>query len=181
MISNIYKNVYCPSIRNKAKRKMPLTSCKDCGNDISDKAVSCPHCGYKVPTKRKPRSASASKSGGSKILIAIGLIGFVCLAYWAASSINQSSTPRPRILNSRIDNARSTMLKNKESVHAVIRNEGGEGRISVSFVITQPEKEYKMDTIIIMKPGEVQKLDETFDQVRLLDGNVDFKVNAKAI
>ena len=33
-----------------------ITECPECGNPVSDKAVSCPHCGYPVKTFTKPRA-----------------------------------------------------------------------------------------------------------------------------
>ncbi len=27
---------------------MPLISCPECHNDVSDEALSCPHCGYRI-------------------------------------------------------------------------------------------------------------------------------------
>ena len=27
---------------------MALINCKECGKEVSDKAINCPHCGYKM-------------------------------------------------------------------------------------------------------------------------------------
>jgi hypothetical protein len=32
---------------------MALTKCKECGKDVSDRAISCPHCGAALPTLSK--------------------------------------------------------------------------------------------------------------------------------
>ena len=159
---------------------MPLITCKDCGNDISDKAASCPHCGYKIPVKRKPRKAPA-KSASPKVLQIAGLICAAGLAYLAWHSLARGAAPPlPILVHSRMDNSRSTMLKNKETVHATIKNNGGTGQVLVSFVVSQPEKEYRKDTIITLDGGESLNLEKTFEEVRLLNGEAVYKVNVKA-
>lgn len=37
---------------------MPLIKCADCGNDISDKAVTCPACGAVIRKPREKRTTS---------------------------------------------------------------------------------------------------------------------------
>lgn len=33
---------------------MAITTCKKCGNKLSDKAEACPHCGYLIPPPFSP-------------------------------------------------------------------------------------------------------------------------------
>jgi len=47
---------------------MAMTKCKECGNDVSDKAESCPNCGVKVP-----------KKAGLLIKLGGGFVAFVFL------------------------------------------------------------------------------------------------------
>lgn len=39
---------------------MALISCPECEEQISDKALACPHCGYPLRERRRRRSAQAA-------------------------------------------------------------------------------------------------------------------------
>ncbi len=45
---------------------MPLTPCKECGKEISDKAVTCPNCGIPIP-KIVQSNLDSSSLGKTKI------------------------------------------------------------------------------------------------------------------
>jgi len=47
---------------------MALINCKECGKQVSDKAVNCPHCGYEM-----------NKSEGMKAVNGIALIALIYL------------------------------------------------------------------------------------------------------
>ena len=36
---------------------MALIQCPECGSQVSDKALSCPRCGYPIPSAEKPRKS----------------------------------------------------------------------------------------------------------------------------
>jgi len=60
---------------------MALISCPECNRDVSDSAVSCPHCGFSLSTARKvvtqTRSSKVKKSNNFAVVgvlvVAIGL------------------------------------------------------------------------------------------------------------
>ncbi|MCK9362162.1 MAG: hypothetical protein M0P74_00945 [Syntrophales bacterium] len=62
---------------------MALMKCKECGNDVSAKADSCPKCGAKIKAK------SIGCGGLILVLIVIGIIG----ALFSQNSNSPSSTP----------------------------------------------------------------------------------------
>jgi hypothetical protein len=60
---------------------MALIKCKECGNEVSDTAKACPHCGANVP-----------KSSGYVAIIVIVIAGFFLLVTCSDKSKNTSST-----------------------------------------------------------------------------------------
>ena len=76
---------------------MALIKCSECGNSVSDKAVTCPHCG--APISRAKETAAAgqalttvqqtSKKLKAELLLAIGLASFGFLLLWLEGSSSQ--------------------------------------------------------------------------------------------
>jgi len=64
---------------------MALTNCKECGGQISKKAIKCPHCGIKL------------KKGGSGCLLSffIAVIVFVGISIYSTSSDSSSEISHP--------------------------------------------------------------------------------------
>jgi hypothetical protein len=50
-----------------------LTSCRECGQAVSDKAATCPHCGIPAPAQRAAAGRPRSSGNAAGILI-IGLV-----------------------------------------------------------------------------------------------------------
>jgi uncharacterized paraquat-inducible protein A len=48
---------------------MALTTCKECGGQVSSEAAACPHCGYQL----KQQATSGSSKFGLGCLVLIGL------------------------------------------------------------------------------------------------------------
>ncbi len=61
---------------------MALTKCPECGNTISDKAISCPHCGYVV--KQVNNLNTPKKSGNKGILILLVVVAIIASVTWGA-------------------------------------------------------------------------------------------------
>jgi len=51
---------------------MAMIKCKECGHDVSDKAISCPSCGVKISGNEN--SFNALHIGASTIMTLAGLI-----------------------------------------------------------------------------------------------------------
>lgn len=76
--------VFKDASNNKRQEElMALKKCKECGNDVSTKADSCPKCGAKIKAK------SIGCGGLILVLIVIGIIG----ALFSQNSNSPSSTP----------------------------------------------------------------------------------------
>lgn len=54
---------------------MPLTTCSDCGREISTQAPSCPGCGRPgaAPVQPKPRFIGWQVAGGGAMVVGVGL------------------------------------------------------------------------------------------------------------
>lgn len=57
---------------------MALAKCRECGQQVSTSAETCPHCGVKYPYKGK-RTAEGAKSAFGSMLRAAGCLGFLFL------------------------------------------------------------------------------------------------------
>lgn len=57
---------------------MALIKCSECGKEISDKAVSCPHCGAPVGTSKASIKPQKKKGGKLKYIL---IIIFIVLAF----------------------------------------------------------------------------------------------------
>ena len=68
---------------------MALIKCQECGEEISDQAAVCPHCGY--PVKKIERKAEIKVSLKRKVLPLVLAIMLIALAVFAALYIKQSS------------------------------------------------------------------------------------------
>lgn len=53
---------------------MALINCKECGKEISDKATSCPNCGYKLKETTAEKELSVAKTVAIVIIIGLGAI-----------------------------------------------------------------------------------------------------------
>ena len=88
---------------------MPLTKCPICGNSVSDKAVSCPHCGQPFNTntlRYQPNTANQQGNNFSKPLLAALAAAVVLLLglgfYLVYSSSNSHDYNKP--LNTQASN-----------------------------------------------------------------------------
>jgi hypothetical protein len=59
---------------------MALTSCKNCGHSISDKAEKCPKCGHYVQT---PAGVSTGRAAAPRNTIETLLLAALALGVWA--------------------------------------------------------------------------------------------------
>jgi hypothetical protein len=58
---------------------MAMTKCKECGKDVSDQAVNCPHCG--APQSTAPSTPQKKSGGCLKAVILIGIVVFLGSAF----------------------------------------------------------------------------------------------------
>ena len=75
---------------------MALINCPECEKEISDKAKSCPNCGYELnPQASQPKQPSKKKSSGSGYgtwIVVIGVIIFILYLIGSSSDDNSSSS-----------------------------------------------------------------------------------------
>lgn len=76
---------------------MALMECPECGKEISDKAASCPNCGYPIASNNKfvtqvPSSIERSSGPQKKQLVVIALVTAAIVA--VAALVVTQTTPR---------------------------------------------------------------------------------------
>jgi len=180
---------------------MSIIKCKECANDISDKAAACPKCGAPVE-KQKPQEEpkkvyepkpsytapmqeqrSSSKSIWWIVGVAIVIIAAI-IVYNNPNSIPgvkiQINTPKPIIATQRADNADASVFNYKATVYATISNQGGEGNVLVTFHMTQGGRTTNKTLPIYMQAGQNMDVKQIFDEVTRLGGEMKYSVDAVA-
>lgn len=87
---------------------MALIKCKECGNEISSKAETCPKCGLRFKASSKPNAGSGCIVGFGKLIG--GIVGLVL----AISFLSNNSVPPIRQLEIRCEEASKTQSNESE-------------------------------------------------------------------
>lgn len=169
---------------------MSIIKCKECGNDISDKATACPKCGAPV---EKPLAFTSQKVQEEKkssfnrfwwiLLIAVVLIAGITYINNPNSIPGvkiQVNIPKPIVATSRADDADASVFNFKETVYATITNQGGDGNVLVNFHLSQAGKTYNKTMPIYMRAGQNMDVKQVFDEVTRLGGEMKFVVDVQA-
>jgi hypothetical protein len=180
---------------------MSIIKCKECQNDISDKAAVCPKCGAPVekpkvqeeqtrthqPTYTSPQVQEEKKSFfrrfGWVFIVAIAILGLIAFLNNPNSIPGvkiQINTPKPSIATSRADDVNASVFDFKETVYATISNQGGDGNVLVNFHLQQAGKTYSKTMPIYMRAGQNIDVKEVFDEVTRLGGKMVYSVDASA-
>lgn len=69
---------------------MAMTTCKECGNEVSDQAETCPHCG--APLKAGKKKAKRNKRGRGCASVFLGIILLGVALIWGLSDAFQASS-----------------------------------------------------------------------------------------
>ena len=183
---------------------MALINCKECGNEVSDKALSCPQCGAPIEKREEHKTVESAKNNEFQKTLAINskekksdtwkilvIILVVLLSAFAFLTFKNNPNPIPGVkieinppipivVTSRSDNSNSTLIKLKTTVHATIQNQGGDGNVLVTFTVSQAGNDYIRSQSIFMRAQESIDLNETFTEVKMLDGQITYDVTARA-
>lgn len=63
---------------------MALINCPECGREISDHALSCPHCGYSVGIAYKEVGLNIHRGSPGKVVL---ILGIICWIGWAGYNL----------------------------------------------------------------------------------------------
>jgi hypothetical protein len=138
------------------------------------------------PTSNTTTPKPKSKTGIIVVSIIIGLllISGVVMFLNNPNSIPgvkvEINTPNPIVVTSRADGSKSGLLKERTTVYATVLNQGGEGNILVTFHVYQDGSAFERTKPIHLNSNESQDLEMTFDEVKMLGGNITFDVNSIA-
>lgn len=132
------------------------------------------------PTKKKSRT-------GLKVAIFIFALIIIAVAIMVKNNPNaiprvkfEINTPKPIVVTSRADLSKSGLLKTRATIYATVLNQGGDGEVLVTFYVSQKNDEFDRTKKIYMRANESQDLEVTFDEVKLLKGDITFHVEATA-
>jgi DNA-directed RNA polymerase subunit RPC12/RpoP len=179
---------------------MPLIKCSECSNDISDKAVACPKCGHPIlkeepkitnETFAQPKAPQSQqmpiKSSPWKIIVPLIVLLLVCIIFIVVENNPNSfpgikleiNTPKPIVVTSRADGSKSGLLKQRTTVYTTIMNQGGDGNVLVTFHVYQAGHDFDRSKSIYLRANQSEDLDETFDQVTMLGGDITYHVDVR--
>jgi hypothetical protein len=88
------------------------------------------------------------------------------------------NTPIPIVVIQSADFSKEGLLKLKATIYTTILNQGAAGNILVNFHVRQNGRNFDKSKAIYLKANESQKLEMTFDQVKILEGDVEYKVES---
>lgn len=182
---------------------MALIKCNECGNEVSDKANACPKCGAPIEKtqeqineeaekKSTPQNTTSQtnvkKNSTWKIIIPIVIVILGVFAFLTFQNNPNAipgvkleiNPPNPIVVTSRADQANATLIKLKATVYATIQNQGGDGNVLVTFSVSQAGNDYTRSQSIFMRSQESIDLNETFTEVKMLDGQIIYDVIARA-
>jgi hypothetical protein len=86
------------------------------------------------------------------------------------------NTPKPVVVTSRADGKGSGLFNARTTVYATVLNEGGDGNVLVNFYVYQGEKKYSRSKSIYLSASQSQDLEETFEEVDYVSGDIKYDV-----
>lgn len=137
-----------------------------------------------IPNTAAPKTKSKTGVIIISIIIGLLLIGGVVMFLNNPNSIPgvkvEINTPNPIVVTNRADGSKSGLLKARTTVYATVLNQGGEGNVLVTFHVYQDGNTFERTKPIHMNPNESQDLEVTFDEVKMLGGDITFDVSSAA-
>ena len=99
---------------------MALIKCPECGNDVSDQANACPHCGYEMAVRNEPATEDKKEVPVHKKSISILMLIMGCVLLLL--SIHESKTMITNFINTTIRSVWMGILRPKQ-LHIHIRRD----------------------------------------------------------
>jgi len=137
----------------------------------------------KAETTAQPQKKSRTGLWITLIILAILLVGGGLMVVNNPNAIPgvklEINTPKPIVVTSRADGSKSGLLKARTTVWATVQNQGGAGNVLVAFHVYQDGNDYEKSKQIYLGANESQDLEITFDEVKMLGGEITFHVDAQ--
>jgi len=134
-------------------------------------------------------STETSKKRKSKIgwIIGLFLIGIVTvLVVMLNNNPNglpdikvEVNPPKPVVLVTSSEDA-SAVFKARIKIMGTIQNQGGNGNVQVTFIVTQNGEEFKKYQSILMNAGETKEVDQMFNEIKRGKGDIVYDIKAKS-
>lgn len=124
-----------------------------------------------------PRNIQAKKSKKGAI---IGMVICVVLILLISFFVLKDSVlpPSPLIISRRIERVDGMDMKAK--VTAVLQNRGGHGKVLIIFHVYQNGNSYERTESVYLNANDTRELEETFDEVKRLGGEITYSVDVSA-
>ncbi|MBL7902991.1 MAG: DUF4339 domain-containing protein [Bacteroidia bacterium] len=131
------------------------------------------------PTKRKRKTGTWVVIGFIATLLIVSGIMVINNPNAIPGVKVEINTPKPIVITSRADGSKSGLFKARTTVWATVQNQGGAGNVLVTFHVYQDGYDYDRSKQIYLQANESQDLNVTFDEVKMLGGDITYNVEAK--
>ena len=137
---------------------------------------------FHVPAQPKRRSNAGwiIALAALVLILGIGIIVLLNNPNTVPGVAIEINTPKPSVVTSRADGHKSGIFNARTTVYATVMNQGGDGKVLVTFYVYQGNKTYDRSESIYMRGGTSEDLEVTFEEVDYISGDVTYHVEAEA-
>jgi hypothetical protein len=132
------------------------------------------------PPKKKSRTGLIITLVVLLLIIGIGAVVVVNNPNAIPGMKLEINTPKPTVVTSRADGSKSGLINARTTVYATVMNQGGDGNVLVTFYVYQGNETYDRTQNIYMRAGDSEDLEETFEEVDYVSGEITYTVTADA-
>lgn len=155
---------------------MSLTNCRECGENVSSKAKTCPSCGIKDPSKGKNVLHIIGNTIGAVVgaFIGLALFGFF-MAVIAGIASESSSKAECKLLDNSLE-ADVFFIQGEPDAgyryNVTMENVGEKGEITITAVLSTSEGVFKREQTLLFDKQEIRKLSFAFPEPTINASNI---------
>lgn len=158
---------------------MSITTCRECGKNVSSKAKTCPSCGIKNPAMSKNVFSIIGNIIRTIVFFFIGLvvIGFIGAAVFDSSNkakcelLSRSLKPDLFLIQGEADAGYRYNVR--------VKNIGEKGEITIVAKLSTSEGEFKREQTLLFDSQEERNLSFTFHEPTVnatnIQGNISYR------
>ena len=154
---------------------MSITTCRECGENVSSEAEKCPACGIKNPAKLKNVFSMIGNGIGLVVFVFIGL---AVIGYFSESS----SQAKCKLLNNSL-NSDVFLVKGEPDAgyryNVGVINTGDRGEITITATLSTSEGEFSRKQTLVFGSQEKSSLSFTFHEPTVNASNVQGRLSCR--
>jgi hypothetical protein len=155
---------------------MPLIYCRACGKEVSDQALSCPHCGQPIaaagpPLVAQPPRTFVKVAKGIAWLVVLGIVILIVVSILTKKASPPPPTAVFAVTDNLSDEACTQLGDYCIRVHCTYQNNGdgpGEKRVGAQLLDENKVVAERQSSLTLL-PGKSQRLNFDFPEAELGD------------